>query len=102
MKTALKIAWRFLTASKGQSLLIAIGIAVGVSVQVFIGSLIGGLQVELVDNAIGRNTQITITARDRGDYVENYQEVAGTLEEAGLGVKRVSPVLDASGFLRVG
>lgn len=102
MKTALKIAWRFLTASKGQSLLIAIGIAVGVSVQVFIGSLIGGLQVELVDNAIGRNTQITITARDRGDYVENYQEVARTLEEAGLGVKRVSPVLDASGFLRVG
>ncbi|MDD3110242.1 MAG: ABC transporter permease, partial [Eubacteriales bacterium] len=102
MKTALKIAWRFLTASKGQSLLIAIGIAVGVSVQVFIGSLIGALQVELVDNAIGRNTQITITARDRGDYVENYQEVAGTLEEAGLGVKRVSPVLDASGFLRVG
>ncbi|MDD4080113.1 MAG: ABC transporter permease [Eubacteriales bacterium] len=102
MKTAFKIAWRFLTASKGQSLLIAIGIAVGVSVQVFIGSLISGLQVELVDSAIGRNTQLTVTARDRGDFVEDYQSVAASLEGAGLGVKLVSPVLDASGFLRVG
>ena len=29
MKTAFSIAWRFLTHSKGQSILIAIGIAVG-------------------------------------------------------------------------
>ena len=84
MKTAIKIAWRFLTHAKGQSILIAIGIAVGVSVQVFIGSLISGLQAELVDTAIGRNTQITISSSERGGVVEDYQALVQTIEDAQL------------------
>ena len=100
MKTAAKIAWRFLTHAKGQSILIAVGIAVGVSVQVFIGSLISGLQVELVDTAIGRNTQVTVSALKRGETVENYQAVVDQIVKTRSDVEDVSPVVDASGFLR--
>ena len=52
MKLPLSIGWRFLKSSKGQTLLIVIGILIGVAVQVFVGSLIEGLQVSLVDCAI--------------------------------------------------
>lgn len=103
MKTAFKIAWRFLSSSKGQSILIAIGIAVGVSVQVFIGSLIAGLQVELVDTAIGRNTQVTVVPRERGGVVEDYEALVQKIEAAQPdAVKHVSPAVDTSGFLRFG
>jgi lipoprotein-releasing system permease protein len=53
MKLAFQIAWRFLTSAKRQTLIIILGISVGVSVQVFIGSLISGLQDNLVETAIG-------------------------------------------------
>lgn len=62
MKLAYNIALRFLKASKGQTFLIALGIAIGVSVQIFIGSLIQGLQIDLVDTTIGSQSQITITS----------------------------------------
>ncbi|HPJ01562.1 MAG TPA: FtsX-like permease family protein [Candidatus Limiplasma sp.] len=102
MKTALKIAWRFLTHAKGQSILIAVGIAVGVSVQVFIGSLIAGLQAELVDNAIGRSSQITVTSAQRGELIDGYQAIVSSIEQAQPDALYVSPVVDASGFLRAG
>ena len=60
MKLAFKIASRFLLASRGQTILIIVGIVIGVSVQVFIGSLIDGLQRSLVDTTIGSSAQITI------------------------------------------
>lgn len=60
MKLAFSIAWRFLMSAKKQTLVIVLGIAVGVSVQVFIGSLISGLQKDLVDTAIGSTSQLTI------------------------------------------
>ena len=100
MRTAVKIAWRFLNHARGQSILIAIGIAVGVSVQVFIGSLIGGLQAELVDTAIGRSSQITITSAQRGALIDNYQQLTKTIEQAQPELLYVSPIVDASGFLR--
>ena len=102
MKTALKIAWRFLTHAKGQSILIAVGIAVGVSVQVFIGSLIAGLQAELVDNAIGRSSQITVTSAQRGELIDGYQAIVSSIEQTQPDTLYVSPVVDASGFLRAG
>ncbi|MEC9484748.1 MAG: ABC transporter permease [Candidatus Izemoplasma sp.] len=68
----LRIALRFLWSSKGQTILIALGIAVGVSVQVFIGSLIQGLQIDLVDSTIGNRSQITITNENEENYIEDY------------------------------
>ncbi|MBE0600797.1 MAG: ABC transporter permease, partial [Firmicutes bacterium] len=100
MKTAAKIAWRFLTFSKGQSILIAVGIAIGVSVQVFIGSLIAGLQADLVDTAIGRSSQITITSAQRGGTIDEYAAIVDLVEQTQAQTLYVSPVVDANGFVR--
>ena len=62
MKLAFSIAWRFLMSAKKQTIVIILGIAVGVSVQVFIGSLISGLQKDLIDTAVGSTTQITVSS----------------------------------------
>ena len=57
MRLSLRIAWRFLKSSPVQTALILLGIAVGISVQVFIGSLIGGLQKDLIDTAVGSSSR---------------------------------------------
>ena len=101
MRTAFKIAWRFLTSSKGQTVLITLGIAIGVSVQVFIGSLISGLQKSLVDTTIGSSSQITVSAKERGGLIDEPQALVHTLE-AVAGLTHVSPAADASGFLLKG
>ncbi|MBL8595005.1 MAG: ABC transporter permease, partial [Devosia sp.] len=49
----LKIATRYLTANRGQSLLLVLGVAVGVYVFVFMSALIGGLAVLLIDRTVG-------------------------------------------------
>jgi len=61
MRLAFKIALRFLKSGRGQTVLIVLGISVGVAVQLFIGSLIQGLQINLLETTIGSSSHITIT-----------------------------------------
>jgi len=61
---AWKIAKRFLLNNKGQTLLVLAGIVIGVSVQIFIGSLIQGLQTNLVSKTVDSSPQIVIKADD--------------------------------------
>ena len=75
MKLAFQIATRFLKSSKGQTILIALGIAIGVSVQIFIGSLIQGLQKSLVDTTIGNQPQITLTSNNKEKLISDYEEI---------------------------
>lgn len=75
MKLAFQIATRFLKSSKGQTILIALGIAIGVSVQIFIGSLIQGLQKSLVDTTIGNQPQITLTSNNEEKLIADYDEI---------------------------
>lgn len=75
MKLAFQIATRFLKSSKGQTILIALGIALGVSVQIFIGSLIQGLQKSLVDTTIGNQPQITLTSNNEEKLIADYKEI---------------------------
>ncbi len=100
MKLAFRIASRFLLASRGQTILIVVGIVIGVSVQVFIGSLIDGLQRSLVDTTIGSSAQVTIAGEDRNTY---FDPPAGLFERLAndAEVTAASKVLDASGFLAV-
>ena len=74
MKLAFQIATRFLKSSKGQTILIALGIAIGVSVQIFIGSLIQGLQKSLVDTTIGNQPQITLTSNNEEKLIADYKK----------------------------
>lgn len=64
MKFELMVALRFLKESKGQTILIMAGIIIGVSVQIFLASLIGGLQIDLVDRTVGDAPHIFINASE--------------------------------------
>lgn len=59
------IALRFLLKGRGQTVLIVLGIAMGVAVQFFLASLIGGLQISLIDRTVGAAPHINILPADR-------------------------------------
>ncbi len=94
---ALKIAARFLWAAKLQTILIALGIGIGVSVQVFIGSLIDGLQADLIDSTIGSQPHITISAEKRGDLITDDEAIKSEIEAFDENILVVSKNLDGPG-----
>lgn len=100
MKLAWSIALRFLKSSKGQTLLIVVGIAIGVSVQIFIGSLIDGLQASLVDTTIGSSSHITIVPEDKENYFKDDNALIEQLDK-NKDLNIVSRSLDSSAFLRL-
>lgn len=65
MPFVLKVAFRYLTANKGQTALLISGVAVGVFVFVFMSALIGGLAVFLVQRTVGDISHVTIQAPGR-------------------------------------
>jgi len=84
VKLAFSIAMRFLSSSKVQTLLIVLGIAIGVSVQVFIGSLIQGLQKDLVDTTIGSSSQVTITSSEEDNRVADWESIISEIDSLDL------------------
>jgi lipoprotein-releasing system permease protein len=96
MKLALKIAIRFLKSAKLQTLTIVLGIAVGVSVQIFIGSLIGGLQKDLINTTIGNSSQITIKNIDSG-YINNYNTLINDVYDVTNNIIIASETIDGAG-----
>ena len=98
MKLAWNIALRFLKSSRGQTLLIIVGIAIGVSVQIFIGSLIDGLQVSLIDTTIGSSSHITIVPEDKENYFKDDDALIKDLDK-NKDLNIVSRSLDSSAFL---
>lgn len=78
---AFQIAWRFLTSGKGQTILITLGIAIGVSVQVFIGSLVQGLQADLVNTTIGSSAHIRVRDADRFSTMSDDRDVFLTIDQ---------------------
>nr|WP_210316333.1 FtsX-like permease family protein [Devosia oryzisoli] len=74
---SIKIATRYLTATRGQSLLLVVGVAVGVYVFVFMSALIGGLAVLLIDRTVGSIAHVIVEPPDRNPVL--LQEVPGAL-----------------------
>ena len=99
MGFSFKIASRFLTSNKVQTILIVFGIAIGVSVQIFIGSLIQGLQKSLVEKTVGSSPHVTILPEKNINGISDYDE---KVEEAlkVSGVKYVSTSVDKNAFLK--
>ncbi|URZ04791.1 ABC transporter permease [Clostridium felsineum] len=95
----LKIASRFLKSSKGQTILIILGIAIGVSVQVFIGTLIQGLQKNLINTTIGSSSQITVTSNSSDGLIDASKDKIKVIENSNDNIKNVSPSADFSGFM---
>lgn len=75
-----RIALRFLSRSKFQSVLIVLGIGVGIGTQVFVGSLIASLQASLVETTVGRSAHVTLEAEVDGEGVEYTSELRERLE----------------------
>jgi lipoprotein-releasing system permease protein len=98
VKLAFSIAKRFLTSAKKQTIVIILGIAVGVSVQVFIGALINGLQDNLIDTAIGSQSQITLSQEVETDLIDDYQSITDDLDNINE-LSVVSPAINSSGQL---
>ncbi|MFP4662080.1 MAG: ABC transporter permease [Halanaerobiales bacterium] len=113
-----KVAWRFLKSGKTQSILILLGIIIGVSVQVFLGSLIGGLQQDLINETVGSSPHITILSEEdlprplvtgntengriitfsgKEEGISRWQNLTDYLEEY-PDITAISPVIDGSGF----
>lgn len=120
MLYGLKIAMRYLTATKAQTALLIAGVAVGVFVFIFMSALIGGLASYLVQRTVGNIAHITVEAPPRdalpllpeGDGLMAVQQKATTqreqlrtaeaflpLIETLPGLKAFSPQIVGNGFL---
>lgn len=100
MRLAYRIALRFLWTSKGQTLMIALGIAIGISVQIFIGSLIEGLQIDLLDTTIGRSSHVTVLSEEKNQPIANYETIVASLEANFDSVRHVSPSITRGAFIK--
>jgi lipoprotein-releasing system permease protein len=92
---SLRIAWRFVRTSAGQSLLIVGGIAVGIAVQIFVGSLITSLQTQLIQQTIGSSPHVTIANASESTPVL-YPGAIGRVLFTSTGVSAVTAVRQVS------
>lgn len=97
----LRIARRFLLRSKGQSILIILGIAIGIAVQVFVGSLITSLQDSLVDSTVGSSSQVTIEPGGDATFFEFSAQQRDQVAADGR-VTAIAPVQVISALIPVG
>ena len=123
MLYALKIAARYLTANKGQTALLVVGVAVGVFIFIFMSALIGGLAEFILSRTVGDLSHITIEAENADPplLISPQGHVLFVAERGGLrsaslaeattfvpliaavpGVRAVSPQINGAGFLTRG
>ncbi len=94
-----RLAARFLSSGRTQTLLIISGIAIAIAVQVFIGLLIGSLQRGLVDRTVGNAPQVTIEAElGVGATISQWQTVLDEVRQVD-GVTTASPSAAGSAFV---
>lgn len=99
MLYSLKIAIRYLTANRGQSLLLVIGVAVGVYVFVFMSALIGGLAVLLTDRTVGSIAHVVVEPGNRDPV--SLVESEGTLLAVLKSSQRRATLQSAEAYLPI-
>ena len=98
MRLAFNIAKRFLKASKGQTILILLGITIGVSVQIFIGSLIDGLQKSLIDTTIGSSSHVSIVPQGSNKFFSRQEDILLDLKSDER-IESTVEVIESSAFI---
>lgn len=95
---ALKIATRYLTASKAQTALLVLGVAVGVFIFIFMSALIGGLAEFILARTVGDISHITIEAEtaDPAVIISPQGHVLAVVER---GQARTASLLDTETWL---
>lgn len=98
MLYALKIATRYLTASKAQTALLVLGVAVGVFIFIFMSALIGGLAEFILARTVGDISHVTIEAEttDPAVLISPQGHVLAVIEKGGA---RTASLTDAETFL---
>lgn len=94
---SIKVAMRFLTAKKTQTLFIILGFAIGISVNIFVGSLIQSLQNNLINTTVGNQPHIIITSIDPTKDIP-IDEISGKLSDVS-GIKSIAPIHDTRAFI---
>lgn len=100
MFTSMKVACRFMTNKKVQSLLIILSIAVAVSVQIFIGLLSKGLERTLLFKIVGNTPHITVYSKVGS--IHNWQEKIDKLKSQNKKVIEVIPNVDTQAYAKIG
>lgn len=95
---AFKIAIRFLTHGRTQTILILVGIAIAISIQIFVGLLIDSLQRTLVDRTIGNSPHITISSSTDVSTIRRWQRIVYEVEQMKQ-IKTLSPSATANAFV---
>lgn len=95
---AFKIALRFLTHGRTQSILILVGIAIAISIQIFVGLLIDSLQRTIVDRTIGDSPHITISSSTDVSTIRRWQQIIYEVEH-NKQVKALSPSATGNAFV---
>ena len=95
---AFKIAIRFLTHGRTQSILILVGIAIAISIQVFVGLLIDSLQRTIVDRTIGNSPHITISSATDVYTIRRWQQIVYEAEQMKQ-VKALTPSASGNAFV---
>ncbi len=93
-----RVALRFLTSKKSQTILIILGIAIGISVNMFLGSLLTNLQQSLIDTTVGDSPHITITNSTKEGLIYNYKQVEQKISKE-AGIKHMVATLDERAFV---
>lgn len=93
-----KVALRFLTSKKSQTILIILGIAIGISVNMFLGSLLTNLQQSLIDTTVGDSPHITITNSTKDGLIYNYKQLEQKIQQQS-GIKHMVASLDQRAFI---
>ena len=121
MLYALKIAGRYLTASKAQTGLLVLGVAVGVFIFIFMSALIGGLAELILSRTVGDIAHVSIQAEPEDPALllagapllvqQKSSTTAANLPTAANfialieslpGVRAVSPQISGAGFVTHG
>ena len=125
LKFELKVAWRHLLTSHGQTELTVGAVAVGVLLVVFLSSLINGLQIGLIEDVVGSIPHVAVEAATpsakplaavpgqgglRGEVItkiermsaqkrkiEQWERTIGTIGRVS-GVSAAAPMVEGSGF----
>lgn len=122
----IKVAWRHLLMSHGQTELTVGAVAVGVLLVVFLSSLINGLQIGLVEDVVGAIPHVTVEAATpdakplwqvpgrnsdavtylekittRGKRIEQWERVQQAIKRM-PGVKTVAPAVEGDGLVMRG
>jgi lipoprotein-releasing system permease protein len=97
---SIKIAARYLTANRAQSLLLVMGVAVGVYVYVFMSALIGGLAVLLIDRTVGSIAHVVVEPAER-EPVSLLGSAPGTLVAVLKSSQQRSTLQSAEAYLPI-